>query len=191
VASIYTHLAIAKLYLEKNEVKDTHAFCDGSVMPDVTSEKENSHYGNRGETKDLIKRHKEKIGLAEFLQANPDDTDFNRGRFLHLLTDYKYYNELMPNDYLKTIDFPTWTRDLFYTIKYHEKYLIEKYNLSFDMTSMKDKLTNILAGWEKRDLEKYGPNGPQGVLLHTREELENFIQELGNANLKNLTGRYL
>ena len=75
MAGIYTHLAIAKRYIEKNPDKfpDDHSkriFYGGNIWLDLTPDKEQTHCGNRSESKDLIKRHREKVNLERFLSTN-------------------------------------------------------------------------------------------------------------------------
>ena len=184
MASFYIHLAIAKRYVEKNNIKNPTEFFDGNVLPDIYKDKENTHYGNRGESKDLIKRHLEKIGLKEFLAKNSLDNDINRGKFLHLYTDWEYYNNLLPKDYVQSIiDLNDFRLDLIYTGKYYNEYLVEKYCLTLDVISVKKELEEILDKWTIEDNKTFGPNGPQGRLQFTAQELDDFIERMSSVDL--------
>ena len=59
-------------------------FINGIIKPDLI-EKEKSHYLDENGTPKL----------EEFLKDIPLDTDYNKGYFLHLVTDYLFYNKLL------------------------------------------------------------------------------------------------
>jgi len=87
MASYVIHIVVAEEYLRKNKVpKENHdEFIEGVIYPDSVTDKSQTHYGkNSSET-----------NLLEFLQANEITTSFNRGYFLHLLTDYLFYNKYL------------------------------------------------------------------------------------------------
>ena len=96
------HIAIAKEYIKKhNNIKDTEGFIKGNIEPDLTKEKSKTHYG----------KSPTYTNLKEFLLHNKLDNDINKGKFLHLITDYLFYNlylkdvpvegtkEILHNDY--------------------------------------------------------------------------------------------
>ena len=68
MAGYVIHLAIAKKYLEKNDIKDKDAFLSGVIMPDLL-DKRSSHYGENTSNPNL----------NEFLKANSLDSDYNKG----------------------------------------------------------------------------------------------------------------
>ena len=76
------HLAIAEKYLEKNINEKDNEFIDGVIYPDEVDNKYKTHYWNEMRS----------VNLYNFLKAHKIDTSFNRGYFLHLLTDYLFYN---------------------------------------------------------------------------------------------------
>lgn len=79
------HLAVAEEYLRKNEkqTEEYEQFMKGVIYPDSTSDKSQTHYG----------RCSSESNLFEFLQENTLTDSFKRGYFLHLLTDYLFYNK--------------------------------------------------------------------------------------------------
>lgn len=92
------HLAIAEEYLKKHENKPEKydEFVEGVIFPDSVKDKSETHYGIKSSVSNLY----------EFLKENKIDTSFKRGYFLHLLTDYLFYNRYvdrmskdMYNDY--------------------------------------------------------------------------------------------
>ena len=81
--SYIIHLAVAKKYLE-NHKEDEKEFYKGVIAPDLLDKKV-SHFGEYSSTPDL-NRYYNDVGL---------DTSFNRGYFLHLVTDYLFYNKFL------------------------------------------------------------------------------------------------
>ena len=93
------HLAVAEEYLKKHKHKkeEYNEFINGVIFPDSTKNKQETHYGEKSSLSNLY----------EFLKSNKLDTSFNRGYFLHLLTDYLFYNKYidrMSNDMYNDYD---------------------------------------------------------------------------------------
>lgn len=78
------HVAIAQEYIKKhqNHKEDYMDFINGSIEPDLVKPKSESHYG----------KSPSYTNLKNFLYSNNIDNSFNRGKFLHLITDYLFYN---------------------------------------------------------------------------------------------------
>ena len=78
------HLAVAERYLNKHQDKKENyeEFIEGVIFPDSEEDKEKTHYGKGSSNSNLYK----------FLQEHKLDNSFNRGYFLHLLTDHLFYN---------------------------------------------------------------------------------------------------
>lgn len=87
MAGYIVHLAIAKEYCRKhkNQIKNEQDFLDGSIAPDGVPDKKITHYGPSSS----------KVNLKAFLDDKKLDTDFNKGYFLHLVTDYLFYNRYL------------------------------------------------------------------------------------------------
>lgn len=110
MAGYVIHIAVAEIYLQKHKNKEEHnEFIDGIIYPDSVKDKSETHYGEKSS----------KANLYKFLSENNIDTSFNRGYFLHLLTDYLFYNY-----YIDTI-----STDIYNDYDILNKYLIEKYNI--------------------------------------------------------------
>jgi len=79
------HLAVAEQYLRKNKknVENYDEFIEGVIFPDSVKDKSLTHYGNGSSNSNLFK----------FLEENKLENSFKRGYFLHLLTDYLFYNK--------------------------------------------------------------------------------------------------
>ena len=79
------HLAVAEEYLKKHPIpKENYTdFIQGVIFPDSVTDKSLTHYGNGSSESNLYK----------FLLQNQIIDSFKRGYFLHLLTDYLFYNK--------------------------------------------------------------------------------------------------
>lgn len=124
------HLAVAQEYLRKNNKKKTDDFMLGSVEPDFTTDKSKTHYG----------KSPAYTNLKKYLESNKIDNDFNQGYFLHLVTDYLFYNY-----YLDEIRKPQIYEDYDMT----NKFLIEKYKIDLprkveDKVFFKEGIPQIL-----------------------------------------------
>lgn len=78
------HVAIANEYLRKNKgkVKNVDKFILGVLTPDNTADKSLTHYGENSS----------RPNLRLFLEKNGVNNDYDMGYFLHLLTDYLFFN---------------------------------------------------------------------------------------------------
>lgn len=103
------HLAVAKEYLNKNKENNEDEFIEGVIFPDSVKDKSLTHYGKGSSYSNLY----------EFLKDKDIDTSFNRGHFLHLLTDYLFYN--------RYID--TFSKDIYNDYDLLNGKLIEKYDI--------------------------------------------------------------
>lgn len=105
------HIAIAKEYLRKHNIKYSKDFILGSVAPDFTDIKSKTHYG----------KSPAYTNLKNFLSENDINTEYTKGFFLHLVTDYLFYNK-----YITKIEKPQIYNDYDYT----NKNIIEKYEIT-------------------------------------------------------------
>lgn len=96
--SFVIHTAIGKQYLKKHKNNENYEeFITGNLQPDLTKNKQETHYG----------KSPAYTNLKEFLLHNNLDTSLNKGKFLHLIADYLFYNhyldriskEIIYNDY--------------------------------------------------------------------------------------------
>lgn len=87
MAGYVIHLAVAEAYKNKhiNDIKNYEDFIKGVIFPDSVSDKSLTHYGEKSS----------KVNLKEFLRENEIDNDYNKGYFLHLVTDYIFYNKFL------------------------------------------------------------------------------------------------
>jgi len=117
MAGYVIHLAVAEEYLRnhKDKKEDYNEFIEGIIYPDSVKDKSETHYGDISAN----------TNLCEFLKNRKIDNSFNRGYFLHLLTDYLFYNH-----YISCISKDIYNNyDIYNDYDILNKQLIEKYNL--------------------------------------------------------------
>lgn len=105
------HLAVAEEYLKKHKIpkENYDDFIEGVIFPDSVEDKSKTHYGKGSANSNLY----------EFLQDNTVLNSFQRGHFLHLLTDYLFYNHCI--EYF--------SNDIYNDYDILNKDLIRKYNV--------------------------------------------------------------
>lgn len=105
------HLAVAEEYLRKHEEskENYNEFIEGVIFPDSVTDKSETHYGKGSSQANLFK----------FIEENETNTSFKRGYFLHLLTDYLFYNQYI--EYF--------SKDMYNDYDILNKKLIDKYGV--------------------------------------------------------------
>ena len=126
--SFTIHLAVAKKYIEKHPEENKEEFYRGVIDPDL-KDKSVSHFGPNSSSPDL-NRYIQEVGL---------NSSYNRGYFLHLLTDDLFYNR-----YLEMF-----SEEIYDDYDRINRRLIEKYQLTIPenikaKVDFKDEKTKIL-----------------------------------------------
>lgn len=150
MASYTIHLAVAKLYLEKHPKIKQDVFNRGVVMPDLLKKPE-SHYGMATSSPNLEK----------FKSTNNLQDDFKKGYYLHLKTDYLYYNEFITKE--------QFTEKIYDDYDKINQAIIERYQLDIPE--------------EVKEYVKFQFGTPS--ILHI-EEVILFIDILGNLELEEM-----
>lgn len=148
MAGYVIHLAVAEEYLKKHHnIKENYdEFIKGVIYPDSVSDKSLTHYGIKSS----------KVILKDFLKDNEINNSYIKGYFLHLVTDYLFYNK-----YLNIF-----TKDIYNDYDILNKGLIEKYNVKIPK-----EITNSI----------FYKEGETKIL--TKDLAEKVIDDISNLDL--------
>ncbi len=164
------HIAIGKQYIAKHEreIKDTPKFMKGVIAPDlddtmtqITRDKLKTHYGMWCNSENNFRKffNDEKVDINE---------DFWKGYFLHLLTDYYFYN----NQFREETEESIRKGDLLYKdydcLNFE---LIEKYKIE-----IKENISQYMNVEKTNERPKY----------LEKEKVIDFIEEISSLDLKEL-----
>ena len=182
------HLAIGKRYIEKQKnkkdvIKNENSFYNGLVAPDLVTDKKISHYTTETNRNNLEKYLLGKVRLDLYLKDNKVETDFEKGVFLHLLTDYLFFNKFFEKEFIKNIDYQDFVRDLYYSYEMTNEYLNKKYNIDFSIFG--DRLEkNIRKNKKEKKLED--SDLKEKKLIFSEKDLDEFIEKISSINIKEL-----
>ena len=111
MAGYVIHLAVAELYIKKHpeDIKSYKEFIKGVIAPDDVLDKSITHYGPKSS----------KVNLKAYLKENDIRSSYAKGYFLHLVTDYIFYN--------KFIEY--FSNDIYNDYDILNKKIIEKFNV--------------------------------------------------------------
>lgn len=180
------HLAIGKRYIEKQKnkkdvIKNENSFYNGLVAPDLVNDKKISHYTTETNKNNLEKYLLGKVRLDLYLKDNKVETDFEKGVFLHLLTDYLFFNKFFEKEFIKNIDYQDFVRDLYYSYEMTNEYLNKKYNIDFSIFG--DRLEkNIRKNKKEKKLED--SDLKEKKLIFSEKDLDEFIEKISSINIK-------
>lgn len=95
--SMVIHLAVGNEYAKKFKIDDFKEFRNGILTPDILgmkskADKIKAHYSDlplEGASK--YQSCYDKVNLLNYLKANQVQTDYDKGYFLHLITDYYFF----------------------------------------------------------------------------------------------------
>lgn len=148
MAGYVIHIVVAEQYISKhtNKKENYNEFIEGVIAPDDVTDKSLTHYGPNSA----------QANLCNFLEKNELNNSYNRGYFLHLLTDYLFYN--------KYID--SFSKDIYNDYDILNPYLIEKYKVKIPKR-IKDKIF-VLKGCTK---------------ILNKELVDNLINEISDLDI--------
>lgn len=178
MASYNIHLAIAIKYLKRNNIKDIVSFFKGNIDPDLARDKELSHYSKRNDKDNLESYLSTKIGLINFIKSNKMNNDYEKGLFLHLVTDYIFFNYYFDKDYIKSTKYNDYTNDLYYSYDLINDYLEKEYNIIGILkdNKMYDYL-EIIQIAKRNNKTKYKK-------IIDKEKLIDFIDNISNIDIE-------
>lgn len=129
MASSVIHLAVAKKYIGNRNKERVFA---GALYPDTVLNKDESHYTDKNRGTDNVSHLKGKVNLYAFLEEHDLDDDFELGWFIHLFTDYLFFEECFDKEYLMRTSYEDFRKDLYYSYDHLGQYLKEKYGIVED-----------------------------------------------------------
>lgn len=176
--SFNIHLAVAVKYKEKNDIKNKEDFYRGSIDPDLVKDKSISHYTGMRDERFLRQYVFEKVRLNEFLKENKVETDYEKGVFLHLATDFIFYQEFLSDEYLASVDYNKMIQDLYYSYRISNPYLEEKY----DIHSL--NLDEVMNQNIKQTLTRMKVDNTKGNNLLPENKMDNFINKMANLDIE-------
>ena len=186
MASINIHLAIAKKYAEKNHnIKNLEEFYIGAVAPDIADNTDISHFSNNMNCSknNIIDFFHKKVMLNKYLEKNEIINDYDKGYFLHLVTDYLFFNYFFAKNYLINTTYQEFYINLYYSYDLIENYLKQKYNISYLSLpkEIKQKVINII----KRDKnEKNCKENKIGNNILPIDKIDKFINFVSDIDLE-------
>lgn len=175
--SFNIHLAVGKCYCDKNNYSYSSYF-KGLLDPDIICDK-NTHYSGVRDKNKILECLENKVNLYWFVSENKLDDDYSKAYFLHLITDYLFFNYYMDKEYLLSVGYDTFCKDLYYSYDLTNKYLETQYCLDYPM--YKQEILNSIhhdLREKKIQKKKYKNILPFG-------QLDSFIKTVSNINLEN------
>lgn len=120
MAGYVIHLAVAEAYKSKHpdDIENYDDFIQGIIFPDSVYDKSITHYGEKSS----------KVNLREFLKENEINNDYDKGYFLHLVTDYIFYNKFLE----------CFSKDIYNDYDVLNEKLQEKYNVNIPESIKKE-----------------------------------------------------
>ena len=143
------HLAVGKVYLRNNKIKNLGEFERGILAPDMEQDKSKSHYGS----------YSNKPDLNRYIELNRELDDFKEGYFLHLLTDYIFYNKFLQG----------WSADIYDDYNKLNRAIVQRYG--------------IIVPKEVKDIVQYADGTPK---ILSEDRLYQFIETVGKINIRKL-----
>lgn len=128
MASSAIHLAVAKSYLKKNPNLNCKDVIAGTLYPDAIDDNDKSHYTDINRGQDNVSHIRSKVNLYSFLLEHDKLNDFEVGWFLHLITDYLFFEECFTTEYLLNNSYETFCKELYFAYDCLTNYLSEKYD---------------------------------------------------------------
>ena len=113
------------------------------------------------------------------------ESDYQKGVFLHLITDYLFFNNFFEYKYLKNISYLEFCKDLYYSYDLTNQYLKEKYEINYSQL-LKDIKDNIL----KSKTEKNVSNETRKNIIPFTK-LEKFIEYVSDIEFENYKSKII
>ncbi len=182
MASFQMHLAVAKVYMEYYPIKNKKDFISGVLDPDLKETKTISHYSDEIKNDTVREIIKAKVNLKKYLEKNKIDSDYKKGEFLHLLTDYDFFNNFIDEEY-KNLSHNIFMDNIYYSYDILLDDLIKKYPVdTFSYQEiLEEKIKNKKSIIKSKNL--------QNILKI--EKVEQWINKLGQTNIEEIAEKIL
>jgi len=99
--------------------------------------------------------------------------------FLHLITDYLFFNDFIEKDYILNINYDEFCKDLYYSYDLVDDYLLEKYNINYSSS-----IEQITLSIDKNRKEKKINRDQTGKNILDFLMLDRFIEKVSNVDLE-------
>lgn len=176
MASFSIHLAIANKYLENYNVENKMDFIRGVIAPDLVENKAISHYGRYQSRDNAYTFFATKVELLDYLRKENDDSSYQKGVFLHLATDYIFFNDFFSKEFLEENSVEKFSSDIYYSYDLVNDYVDKKYDVNYyDFKEQVAAKINVKKVYIDEDMTK--------VNLLPKEKLDKFIEYMGNIDL--------
>lgn len=169
MASSVIHLAIAKKYFEKNNNLNYEKLLAGSLYPDASNNKNQTHYTDSNRGKDNISHLRGKVNLYSFLKERKNLNDFEVGWFLHLVTDYLFFEECFSTQYLQKNSYKKFCEDLYFAYDCLNTYISDKYNIT------KEDYSSYPS--------QYYPGSKYEDCILTKKGIDEFIERVSSIDI--------
>lgn len=179
MASFAIHLAVAKVYLNHYPIHNEEEFMKGVVAPDLVKDKSKSHYSDPTLNNSLKEIMLKKVNLKKYLLTNRMNTDYQKGYFLHLFTDYEFFTNFFDEDMVEDMSYDEFFKDLYYSYECTNKEMEEKYPVH--LYSLKGKLEDDIY---MRMKKKRYDNFESCLDILPVDKLENWIDTIGQIHLE-------
>lgn len=178
MASFNIHLAIGQRYIEKNGFLDEKEFLRGIIEVDLTDNKKKTHYTGFNNQNNLLLWAKERVLLNKYLEKENINTDYQKGVFIHLITDYLFFNKFFNDNYYKNISYREFCKNLYYSYDNIDEYLERKYKIDYMEFIEEIKLNKA----KYRNINKvYNKIGKSIISI---KEIDSFIEYVSDINLE-------
>lgn len=180
MASFAIHLAVGKRYLEKiGGILDKESFYEGILAPDFAIVKDDSHYsGKNRDVTHLTSYLASKVDLNCYVSEVEIDTDYQKGVFLHLITDYVFFTNFFDSFYLEHHSYQEFYQDLYYSYDVIHNNIVKKYQIELSFFS--DKVLNDIENTRKN--KKLTKDIRKNILPY--DKVYSFIEQVTDLSLE-------
>lgn len=174
MASLMIHHVVGQEYCKRHNIESVASFLKGNIIPDLIPDKKLSHFSVQCRNRTYTESIKNKVVLRSFCEKNEISSDFNKGIFLHLITDQVFFHQyLLRNP--KYIEIENENQLLIQEILYRDYHRNNKY--------LMDKHPDLLLSFLP-DMAKETREDIDNMELLSNEALDEMIDLCAGINLE-------